>query len=884
MESNEPLTDNLLQGVFDLLQEGIVITDPRGKILSANSRMGTLTGYSALELQKCYLHHLICWEGVHPSEGDVSRMWSFFSKATRETLAGSLRGKHGKILPAQLQAQKIACNGHDGNYLVTISDLTEVTSLRKEVHDLEAKLESLRSEGGDCLLEKEEWEIVQLEARLQETENYLEHILRTSGECVIVTDSNNTIVRINAALVDTLGYGIEELLSNPLSNIMPLMPGSYISTTEDMIVIGDEFLALYEKTQSSILREGRHEYEMYLLQKCGKIVPVEMSTTLLYDEEGKRNGTVSVGRDVSDRKKMYEALKRAKEKAEDATRYKSEFLANMSHEIRTPMNAVLGFTAMLLETALDSEQKDYVQTVQQSAQALLALINDILDFSKLEAGKMHLEEIDFDPEELSYDICDLIKTKMEGKDIELLCRVSDDIPSSVKGDAIKVRQVLVNLMDNAVKFTHQGEIELSLEKEEETEEHVKLHAKVRDSGIGIPHDKLKSIFKMFQQADGSTTRKFGGTGLGLSICKGISQAMAGDVWAESLTMRELRHAQSSSGDPGSIFHFTACFKKSDKPSSCTTHRRSLAGKKVMIVDKNQHSRGILNHLFRAVGARVTVLAEAEKLQETLLAALHADDSFDICMVDIHMPVISGYDVVRMVRQNEKLTTLPLVALASFPLAGARQCREAGFNGFLTKPVRRQKLLDMVDELLTEKEEQGVSCMHSTSDRCEQREETIPNDHTTVKEIINQSTRILLVEDNVVNRKLAITMLTQSGYQVETASNGKEAVALYKLSAGGDGKTSVEKSDANDGTKENGRYNLIFMDVQMPVMDGLTATQEIRKWEQGKGCHIPVIAMTANAMEGDKEKCLEAGMDDYVAKPIRREDVFELVEKWKRVCA
>jgi signal transduction histidine kinase/DNA-binding response OmpR family regulator len=646
-----------------------------------------------------------------------------------------------------------------------------------------------------------------------------------------------------------------------------------------MIVIGDEFLALYEKTQSRILSEGRHAYEMYLLQKCGKIVPVEMSTTMLYDEEGNRNGTVSVGRDVTDRKKMYEALKRAKEKAEDATRYKSEFLANMSHEIRTPMNAVLGFTTMLLETALDSEQTDYVQTVKQSAQALLALINDILDFSKLEAGKMDLEEIDFDPEELSYDICDLIKPKMEGKDIELLCRVSEDIPSSVKGDPIKVRQVLVNLMDNAVKFTHQGEIEFSLEKEEETEEHVKLHAKVRDSGIGIPHNKLKSIFEMFKQADGSTTRKFGGTGLGLSICKGISQAMAGDVWAESLTTRELRHAHSASGDPGSIFHFTACFKKSDKLSSGRSHHRSLVGKKVMIVDKNQHSRGILNHLFRSVGARVTVLSEAEKVQETLLAALKADDSFDICMLDIHMPVISGYDVARGVRQNEKLTTLPLVALASFPLAGAKQCREAGFTGFLTKPVRRQKLLDMVDELLTAKEEKSVSCMHETSDRCKQRAEKKP-DVQTVKE----STRILLVEDNIVNQKLAITMLTKTGYQVETASNGEEAVALYKLSAGGDGKRSVGKSHANDGTKENGRYNLIFMDVQMPVMDGLTATQEIRKWEQGKGCHIPVIAMTANAMEGDKEKCLEAGMDDYVAKPIRREDVFEVVEKWKRVDA
>ncbi len=767
---------------------------------------------------------------------------------------------------------------------MTISDLREVTTLRKQVHDLEQKLESLRSEGEDCVLDNAEWEIAQLEARLRETENYLENILRTSGECVIVTDPKNAIVRINAALVDTLGYGIEELLGKALSNIIPLIPGSYISTTGDMIVIGDEFLTLYEKTQSRILHEGRHEYEMYLVQKCGKIVPVEMSTTLLYDEEGKKNGTVTVARDVSDRKKMYEALKRAKEKAEEATRSKSEFLANMSHEIRTPMNAVIGFTTMLLETSLDSEQQDYVQTVKQSAQALLALINDILDFSKLEAGKIDLEEIDFDPEGLAYDICDLIKPKMEGKDIELLCRVGDDIPPSVKGDATKVRQVLVNLMDNAVKFTHQGEVELSLEKEEETEEHIKLHAKVRDTGIGIPRDKLKSIFQMFQQADGSTTRKFGGTGLGLSICKGISRAMAGDAWADSLTRGELHHAQSTSGGPGSIFHFTARFKKSDKPARGTSHHRSLAGKKVMIVDKNQHSRGILNHLFRSAGSRVTVLAEAEKVQETLLAALNTGDAFDICMLDIQMPAINGYDLARMVRQNEKLKELPLVALGSFPMVGAKQCREAGFNGFLAKPVRRQKLLNMVEELLRGKEGKSVSCMQGTGNLFEERIEKIPNQHTAVEEIIKATTRILLVEDNVVNQKLAVTMLSKAGCQVETASNGKEAVIMYKLSAGEERNGSAETSRAKNGTKESGSYNLIFMDVQMPVMDGLTATQEIRKWEQGKGYHIPVIAMTANAMEGDREKCLEAGMDDYIAKPIRREDVFALVEKWKRVCA
>ena len=761
---------------------------------------------------------------------------------------------------------------------------TEVTALRSQVHELEKRLESLQAAGEDFLPERANWEIVQLETRLKETENYLDYILRASGECVIVTDRNNTIIRINAALVDTLGYGIEELLGSPFSKIIPLLPGFYISTTGDTVVIGNEFLALYERTQSAIFDEGRHEYEMYLLQKCGKIVPVEMSTTLLCDERGNRNGTVSVGRDVSGRKKMYEALKRAKEKAEDATRSKSEFLANMSHEIRTPMNAVIGFTTMLLETKLDAEQTDYLQTVRQSAHVLLALINDILDFSKLEAGKMDLEEIDFDPGELAYDVCDLIKPRMEGKAIELLCRVDDDIPPAVKGDAVKMRQVLVNLMDNAVKFTHRGEVELSLEKEEETEEHIKLHVKVRDTGIGIPQDKLTGIFKMFQQADGSTTRKFGGTGLGLSICKGISQAMKGDIWAESLARREVLHAQSMSAGPGSIFHFVTCFKKSGRPAAGASHRLSLAGKKVMIVDQNEHSRSALKHLFASAGSRVTLLAEAEKAAETLRAALNAGDRFDICLMDIRMPVVNGYDVARMIRQHEDLSTLPLVALSSSPLAGAREWEAAGFSGLLAKPVRPQKLLKMVEQVLGGGGAAEVRPAQGSAHPPGERQEALAPQHDPAEEAAHGSTRILLVEDNPVNQKLALKMLSKYGYEVKTAGNGAEAVKMYQRSAEEDERGNLETIRKKGRTKDNGSYHLIFMDVQMPVMDGLTATREIRKWEQGKGVHIPVIAMTANAVEGDREKCLAAGMDDYIAKPIRKEDVVALVEKWKRTGA
>ena len=739
-------------------------------------------------------------------------------------------------------------------------------------------------------MERAEWEINQLERRLEEIENYLENIMQTSRECVIVTNIDGNIIRMNAALVDILGYSIEELLGKRLADITRVTPGDYISTTGETVVIDDEFLADYEETQTRISQGERSQYETYLLQKCGKLVPMEMSTAMVYDKYENKNGMVSVGWDITERKKMFEALRRAKKKAEDATRSKSEFLANMSHEIRTPMNAVIGFTDMLLETELDDEQIDYVQTVKRSGEALVYLINDILDISKIEAGKMTLEEIDFDPELLTYDVCDLIRSKVEGKPVELLCHIDDEIPSYVEGDPAKFRQVLVNLIGNATKFTSQGEIELSLkiEEEDEDEDRIKLHAKVRDTGIGIPKDKLDGVFEMFKQADGSTTREYGGTGLGLAICKRISNAMGGDVWAESPADTQY-HPVSSIG-PGSIFHFTAWLKKSDKKSSIKTCRASLEGKKVLVADDNQTNLFILGHLLDSAGARVELVSEAEKVEDAALSALSKGDSFDLGVLDIQMPVMSGYEVARRFRQNEKLRDLPLLAFSSSTIDGTKKSKEAGFDGFLLKPIRREKLLDMMERLLGKKvEESSIRIGKTTHVSAEGRKQEIST-QLTLNEGIKQSVRILLVEDNPVNQKLASKMLTKAGYQVEIANNGQEAVKMYKKSVNGHaGKEGMGKS-------ETGRYSFVFMDMQMPVMDGLEATKLIRNLEcrlwndlnaeqseirnqKSEIIRIPIIAMTANTMEGDREKCLEAGMDDYIPKPIKREVVFDMVEKW-----
>ncbi len=765
---------------FALDRHAIVsMTDARGDIIEANDKFCEISGYTREELLG--RNHRILKSGKHAADF-YAEMWKTISagkvwegEVCNKAKDGSLYWVHSTVVP---------CPDEHGKPWRYISIRTDITTLKATKDHLEENRQFLRS------------------------------ITDAMGEGVYALDAQGRTTFLNFEAENLLGWTQDELLGKSLHDIVHFQQA-------DGTPIPAANCPMHIATSHGQMYRGKEET---FTTRTGEMIPVAMVATPLLNDHGV-TGSVGVFRDIREQKQLHAELEQARDQALNASRLKSEFLSTMSHEIRTPMNGVIGMTDLLLDTQLDARQREFADIIKDSANALLSIINDILDFSKIEAGKMEIEHIEFTLLPVVEGSLDILAGKAREKGLMLMSHVDPAIPANVIGDPGRLRQILLNLAGNAIKFTPSGEVivrAISLGNEGELH---RLRFEISDTGIGLSPEVVARLFQPFTQADGSITRKYGGTGLGLSISRRLVELMGGKMGLDS----ELGQ--------GSTFWLEVCMAKGQRPALPTT-ARDFSGTGVLVVAPSRTQREILLDYLKIWGIHATAATDGG----TALQLLQQDNTFNIAIIADRLPDTEIHTLLRDLRGINHHIRPILLAETD---AARREAAEHGFSGALLQPIRQSSLFDAMMQAMDRRQQNTLV------------QQDLRATPSAMANTASMAEPILLVEDNAVNQKIALNLIGKLGYAAQIANNGQEALDMLTHQP----------------------YGLILMDCQMPIMDGFEATHAIRKQEAASRQHIPIIAMTANAMQGDRERCLEAGMDDYLSKPITPQALSAMLEKW-----
>jgi PAS domain S-box-containing protein len=783
----------LVQYAVDSSSVATYWINPDARITYVNESACRSLGYSKDEFVKLPVAEI---DPLWPVEHWPERLEKIKSEGSL-TFESIHRRKDGRTFPVEVTATFLMFN--EAEYIFAfVADITHRKQTEEEIRKLNEDLEK------------------RVEERTAELKK-LSETVKQSPVTVVITDKNGTIEYVNPTFCEITGYSAKEAIGqNPRILKSGDYPESFYKDLWDTILSGRTW-------RGELLNRKKNDEEFW---ESASISPIK-------NDDGEITHFVAVKEDITAKKQMEEELIQSKRAADEANKAKGDFVANMSHEIRTPMNAVIGMTHLALKTELTPKQRDYLNKIESSANSLLGIINDILDFSKIEAGKLDIESVEFNLDNVLDNLANLVTVRAQKKeDLEILFATSRKVPRSLVGDPLRLGQILINLANNAVKFTESGEILVSTELVNQNEDQVTLKFSVSDTGIGLTEDQIDNLFEAFSQADTSTTRKFGGTGLGLTISKRLAEMMGGKIWVESQTGR------------GSTFSFTANFSLGkEKAKERFVPSADLRGMKVLVVDDNANSRQILEKILESFSFEVALAASGEEGLAELEGA-PKDQPYDLVIMDWKMPGMDGIEASKLIKSHKGLSKIPPIILVT---AYAREeivqrAKQLGLEGFLFKPVSPSVLLDAIMQAKG-KDIQTVA-------RVDRKKEDNAEELNAIR-----GARVLLAEDNEINQQVALEILESAGLNVSLADNGREAVSAVK-----------EKY-----------YDAVLMDIQMPVMNGYEATREIRKDERFKD--LPIIAMTAHAMAGDEEKSLEAGMNGHVTKPIDPNQLFAALLKW-----